>query len=377
MKKKLKKFFLYCIVGGIGTGVDVGVLFLLHGVLLLPLLPAATIAFFAAVISNFLGNKFFTFKNTSQKYYEQFIKFFFVSLIGLFITLSLMQVFTVWMGIFYLLSKLFTSAIVLVWNFSANALWTFQEEQNHSPWDTKHSLDLSIIVPAYNEEKRLEKTLQQIFTYFQKGKLSFEILVVDDGSSDKTKNIAEKFFQNHKNGRVISFLKNRGKGHAVKSGVLESNGEYILFTDADGSTPIGEFETLFQYMKQYDISIGSRYLQREKIKISQPKYRVFLGRFANQVIQKIFLNGIQDTQCGFKLFRSTIAKDIFSRQRIERFGFDIEILSIAKQRGCSIIEVPVAWYNAEGSRFRPIQDALITLRDVLRIKWNLLWKKYS
>jgi dolichyl-phosphate beta-glucosyltransferase len=377
MQKKLKQFFWYCVVGGIGTGVDIGVLFLMHGILLVPLLPATAIAFFVAVVSNFLGNKFFTFRDTSKRYSEQFIKFLSVSIVGLILTLFLMQLFTVWIGIFYIFSKLLTSGIVLVWNFFANAFWTFREETNRFSWDHKYFLDLSIIVPSYNEEKRLGNTLEKIFSYFEKQKYEFEVIVVDDGSIDNTKDIAQKIFQKYKNGQVLSFQKNRGKGHAVRSGVEIAKGKYILFTDADGSTPIEEFETLFSYILEYNIAIGSRYLQKEKIKISQPKYRVFLGRFANQIIQKLFFSGIQDTQCGFKLFRNVAAKDIFSRQRIDRFGFDIEILSIAKIRGYSVIEVPVAWYNAEGSRFRPIRDVLITLRDVLRIKWNLLWGKYS
>lgn len=229
---------------------------------------------------------------------------------------------------------------------------------------------LSIVIPAYNEEERLPNTLKKIKDYIVKKNLNAEIIVVDDGSSDRTVGVIQKL--NIPNLKVIKNPINCGKGFSVKRGVLEAKGEYILFTDADNSTPIEELDNFLSQLQDDTILIGSRYLKESKIKIKQPKPRVIIGRMGNYLIQKMLGMDIKDTQCGFKLFPYNLARGIFSRQRIKRFGFDFEILTIAKIQGYKIKEVPVTWINSPISRVRPIKDVWRTFLDLIYVKVNLL-----
>ena len=236
-------------------------------------------------------------------------------------------------------------------------------------------MELSIIIPAYNEENRIKNTLIIINDFLKEKKINAEIIVVDDGSIDKTKKIIKKLQQKIPDLKLINLEKNRGKGFAVKKGIEKSKGKFILFTDADNSTPIEELEKLMQKMRESksDIAIGSRYLRGSDVKIKQPIYRRFLGRIGNLLIRLLIIKKIKDTQCGFKLFEHKTAKKIFPFQKIKRFAFDIETLAIAKKLNYKIIEVPVSWFNSPESRIRPIKDALRTFRDLIYIKINL-WK---
>jgi len=239
---------------------------------------------------------------------------------------------------------------------------------------TKTTTYISVVIPAYNEERRISKTLKIISDFFAGTQYSYEILVVDDGSTDKT---AQKVKDLHlKKVRVLSYKINRGKGYAVNYGVSRAGGEFILFADADNSTPFEQIESLLANAAGKDVIIGSRYLPGSNIKIKQPLSRRFGARFGNLLIRSILLPKIKDTQCGFKIFRKKAAREIFSRQTIWRWGFDIEILYIAKKLRYKIKEVPIEWLNDEGSKVQSPLVFLSTLGELFRIKLNSLQRKY-
>ncbi|MFA4015401.1 MAG: hypothetical protein RUDDFDWM_000484 [Candidatus Fervidibacterota bacterium] len=240
---------------------------------------------------------------------------------------------------------------------------------------------LSIVIPAYNERYRLPQTLKRIVNYVHQKGLHCEIIVVDDGSNDDTSNIAlltanELFFGNL---RVIRYTPNMGKGFAVRTGILASRGRFILFTDADLSTPIEELDKLLKPIANglCDIAIASRALPDSKLQVRQPLPRELLGRAFNVVVQALLLPGIKDTQCGFKCFRRKAAFDIFPRQRVFGFAFDVEILFIARKLGYRIIEVPVRWINSPETKVKLFKHGFQMLLHVLLIKWNALCGEYN
>jgi dolichyl-phosphate beta-glucosyltransferase len=240
----------------------------------------------------------------------------------------------------------------------------------------KYLKKISIIIPAYNEEQRLKNTVLNINDYFNNQ--SFEIIVVNDGSSDNTLGLIKKLQDTLINLKFISYHTNQGKGYAVKKGIKEASGEYILFLDADNSTPIEEFKKLKQEIeKGIDIAIGSRYLPNSNVKIKQSLLRIIIGRLGNLLIQSLLVKNIKDTQCGFKLFRHQVAKDIFHRQKIKGWGFDMEILAIAQILDYKIKEVAVTWLNSDDSRINPLQDAWKTFKELLKIKSNIIKNKYQ
>lgn len=237
----------------------------------------------------------------------------------------------------------------------------------------KKLIELSVVIPAFNEEKRIKNTLIAVRDFIEREKIRAEIIVVNDGSSDKTKEIVKEFERKIPNLELVDLHKNHGKGFAVKKGVEASNGKFILFTDADNSTPIEEYKKLLtrRLVSKANIAIGSRYLRDSNVRIKQSKYRILLGRAGNFIIRLFLINGISDTQCGFKLFENKVAREIFHLQKINRFAFDVEALVIADNLGYKIVEVPVSWFNSSESRVRPIKDVLRTLRDFVYIKLNI------
>jgi dolichyl-phosphate beta-glucosyltransferase len=238
---------------------------------------------------------------------------------------------------------------------------------------------ISIVIPAYNEEQRLGPTLTAILSFLSQRASAFaEILVVDDGSRDGTARIVEQFSAAHPQIRLLRNPGNRGKGYSVRHGVLESRGEWILFTDADLSAPIEELDKLFDAVRRThaDIAIGSRALERSLIQVHQSWFRETAGRIFNLFLRLLTGLPFLDTQCGFKLYRRQAAQEIFRRQRLERFGFDAEVLYIARRLGFRCVEVPVRWSHSPGTKVSMLRDSLDMFLDLLRIRWNDLLGRY-
>ncbi|MGB9677763.1 MAG: dolichyl-phosphate beta-glucosyltransferase, partial [Candidatus Ratteibacteria bacterium] len=193
-------------------------------------------------------------------------------------------------------------------------------------------MEISVIIPAYNEEKRILKTLKRVYNYFKSKNCNFEIIVVDDGSKDKTFDVVMNFANGRKEIKILKHEKNMGKGAAVKTGVLSATGDLVLFTDADLSTPIEEFEKLKKSIENgYDIAIGSRGLKESKIVIPQVWYRRIIGRIFPLLVRLIVINDFRDTQCGFKLFKNEVSKKIFKELKTDGFAFDVEVLARGKK----------------------------------------------
>ena len=226
-------------------------------------------------------------------------------------------------------------------------------------------MNLSIVIPAYNEEKRIKNTLTLIENYVSNRFEKYEIIVVDDCSRDKTSEIAKQ----HKNTILLRNDKNLGKGYSVKRGIISAKYELVLFTDADLATPIAEIEKLLiQINLGYNIAIASRNLKDSKIIVQQPFYRQLMGKTFPLLVRILILPCFKDTQCGFKLFK-TSAKEIFLKQRINRFAFDVETLFLAKKYKFKVAEVPVTWIDQKGSTVSPLKDAVKMMIDLMRIKY--------
>jgi len=243
---------------------------------------------------------------------------------------------------------------------------------------TLNETSLSIIIPAYNERTRLPATLERVIDYMKTTAWGeWEIIVVDDGSSDGTAEVAEAAHNANARVRVLRNPGNRGKGYAVRHGMLDSRLEWRLLTDADLSAPIEELEKLWNAAKDgaAAVAIGSRALDRSLIGVHQPGFRETAGKLFNFVMQVFIGLRIRDTQCGFKLFRADVAKAVFERQQIERFGFDVEALFVAKQLGFQIAEIPVRWNHVEGSKVGMLNGAQSFL-DLVKIRWCQMTGKY-
>lgn len=228
---------------------------------------------------------------------------------------------------------------------------------------------LSIIIPAYNEEKRLIPTLRKICAYLSRQDFSYEIIAVDDGSSDDTLKIMKDFARSNEHVVVLSNGQNRGKGYTVRNGMLAAQGRYVFFTDADLSTPIDEIEKCLPYLENgYDVVIGSRSLPDSDIVIHQPWYRETMGKIFNLLVNIVLLKGIIDTQCGFKGFKREAAQRIFSRCMINGFSFDVEALYLARKCNLKIKEVPIRWENSTLSKVSPIKHSIQMFKDLLGVK---------
>ncbi len=237
---------------------------------------------------------------------------------------------------------------------------------------------LSIIIPAYNEEKRIPKTLKEIDKYLKTQNYEYEIIVVSDGSKDRTADVVRGLIPEIKNLKLVDNKENHGKGFVVRQGLMEAKGEYRLFTDADNSTSIDQVEKLLPYFKEgYDIVIGSRDIKGAVLANPQPWYRRILGETFGLVTQIIVgLWGIQDTQCGFKALSAKAANDILPRCKIDRFAFDPEILKIGKKLRYKIKEVPITWVNDPESKVK-FKSMIKMGFDLLKIRWNLITNKYK
>ena len=236
----------------------------------------------------------------------------------------------------------------------------------------------SIVIPAYNESARIGRTLSEVIRSIEKNGWNAEVLVVNDGSTDDTTAIVQSFATAHPIIRLIKNEGNRGKGYSVRHGMLAAAGSIVMFTDADLSSPMDEAERLFAALREgADVAIGSRWLERKRQTIHQPLYRQFFGRCFNAVTRMVMRLPFADTQCGFKAFTSSAAQTIFQLQRIERWGFDPEILFIALKRGYTVREVAVTWGHDERSRISYLKDGIKMLEELMYIRWNAMVGAYN
>lgn len=271
---------------------------------------------------------------------------------------------------------------------------------------------LSVVIPAYKEEKRIPKTLEKVREYLSKQKYDWEVILVNDGSPDKTGRVVEEFIQKHTLGsspfasghpshpsldirqpadsghrprsgdipsgifHLIDYKVNKGKGGAVKTGLLAARGDWRLVMDADSSTDISEIEKLWTFTNEFDCIIGSRYLKKDSIKVKQPFYRRVVSRVGNLLIQGLLGIKSVDTQCGFKLYSGKFANEVIPLQRIMRWGFDSEILAIGIKKGYKIKEVAVDWYDDSRTTVKK-SAAFQTLKEIFAIKWNMIRGKYN
>jgi dolichyl-phosphate beta-glucosyltransferase len=232
--------------------------------------------------------------------------------------------------------------------------------------------DLSIIIPSYNEELRLPATLERIAEYLETAGLKAEVLVVDDGSKDGTAAVAEYFRIKMPTLRVLSNGVNRGKGYSVRHGMQEARGRIALFTDADLSAPIEEAGKLIDALETFDVAIGSRAMDRSLISVRESPFREFAGIIFNKIVRIILWLPFVDTQCGFKAFRRQRCAVIFEQQRIERFGFDPELLYLARHHGLRAVEIPVRWGHSPATKVSLLRDSIQMFMDVFTVRWNSL-----
>ena len=236
--------------------------------------------------------------------------------------------------------------------------------------------DLSIIIPSYNEESRLPATLERIAEYLADSGIKAEVLVVDDGSKDGTAAVAEYFRIKIPTLRVVSNGVNRGKGYSVRHGMQEACGRIALFTDADLSAPIEETGKLIDALENFDVAIGSRAMDRSLISVHESPFREFAGIIFNKIVRIILWLPFVDTQCGFKAFRRERCGIVFEQQRIERFGFDPELLYLARHHGLRAVEIPVRWGHSPATKVSMLRDSIQMFIDVFTIRWNSLRGRY-
>jgi glycosyltransferase involved in cell wall biosynthesis len=236
----------------------------------------------------------------------------------------------------------------------------------------------SIVIPAYSESVRIGATLEKILAYAAAQQWRAEVIVVDDGSHDSTAEIVRGFARSNPSVRLLQNPGNRGKGYSVRNGMLHANGEILLFTDADLSSPIEEAEKLFAAIREgADIAIGSRWIRTELQTRRQPLYRRLGSRMFNLVLRLSLGLNLKDTQCGFKAFNRKAALTIFPVQQIERWAFDAELLYLARKFHLAVAEVPVAWAHRDGTRMHPFRDGAYMVGDLFRVRWNAISRKYN
>lgn len=228
---------------------------------------------------------------------------------------------------------------------------------------------LSLIIPAYNEESRLSSTLNTVDAYLSGLGKSYEIIVVNDGSSDDTQKVLKEQIARTSALRIISYKDNCGKGYAVRQGIFASRGDYVMFSDADLSAPIDELPKLLNAVENgYDVAVGSRAVKGAVIPVHQPLYRELGGKGLNLVIRALAVPGIHDTQCGFKLFKGDVAREVFAKCFLDGWSFDVEILYLSKRLGYTVAEIPVKWAHSEGSKLHPFTAGIKVIKDIIRLR---------
>ena len=230
---------------------------------------------------------------------------------------------------------------------------------------------LSVVIPAYNEEQRLPRTIEQIERYLDGRGVNYELILVDDGSADGTRQVMDEAAARNPRVRLEALPSNRGKGRALAAGVAVARGDEVLVTDADLSTPIEELEKLEAALKAgAGVAIGSRSVKGSRRELQQPIYRVLMGKAFNLIVQIALLPGIWDTQCGFKLFRADVAQPVFAALTTDGFGYDPEVLFLAKRRGVRIAEVPVVWRNSAPTKVMAIRSSFDMFKHVVRVRFK-------
>jgi dolichyl-phosphate beta-glucosyltransferase len=230
---------------------------------------------------------------------------------------------------------------------------------------------LSVVIPAYNEEQRLPRSIENIERYLDGHRISYELILVDDGSTDGTRQVMEAAAERNQKVRIEALPANRGKGRALAAGVAVASGDEVLVTDADLSTPIEELEKLQAALTAgAGVAIASRSIRGSQVEIAQPVYRVLMGKVFNLIVQVVLLPGIWDTQCGFKLFRADVARPVFAALTTDGFGYDPEALYLAKRRGERIVEVPVVWRNSAPTKVMPFRSSLDMFKHVVRVRFR-------
>ncbi|HEX2909641.1 MAG TPA: dolichyl-phosphate beta-glucosyltransferase [Chloroflexia bacterium] len=275
--------------------------------------------------------------------------------------------------------------------YSGQALEAGTAAAEESAKTNTDNIFLTVVIPAYNEQVRLSETLHRVLSWLEEQSFTSEVLVVDDGSEDATASVVQKIINERelaeKNGTTalcrlrLIINDHRGKGYAVRTGMLEGRGRYILFSDADLSTPISEASKLLAWFDQgYQVAIGSRE-GKDAHRYNEPGYRHFMGRVFNLLVRMVTFSPFQDTQCGFKAFTREAARDIFKGVQLYGenshkvtgamvTGFDVEVLFLASKRGYRVREVPVQWYHVEGSKVSPLKDSVRNALDVLKVRVN-------
>lgn len=227
---------------------------------------------------------------------------------------------------------------------------------------------ISLVIPAYNEERRLPETLPRVLQFLEAQESAWEVIIADDGSTDRTALITEEYSRSQPRLRLLR-LTHGGKGHAVRSGMLAAQGQFCFLSDADLSVPITDLPRFLPALQGAEVAIASREAEGA-IRYGEPVYRHLMGRLYNLLVRTLLLPGIQDTQCGFKGFRRETVPALFGRQGLEGWGFDVELLYLARQRGYRIVEVPVHWTYGKHSRVHPLRDSWRMGLDLLRVRWR-------
>jgi len=367
----------FAIVGSFATAIDLSTYFLLIQLTSLGAVASNIGAFLVSLLISFSVHSRWTFRYESKRLRRELIKFVIVATIG--VMLSTLIIFAlVNNGLSEITAKLISILAISIWNFQLNKIWTFKPKPK-IPQSYNELLDLSVVVPAYNEEKRITKTVQEYHEFLSQNKLTFEIIVVNDGSKDNTARVISQLAKTYEEVHGINLPFNQGKGKATQTGMLEAQARLVLLADADHSTPIEEVITFMTLCDRdnYDVVIGSRHEEQSKIVKNMPLRRQVVSRLGNIFLQFILLPGIKDTQCGFKLFKNRVAKEIFSRLKIKRFGFDVEVLVIAKLHNCKIAVQPVKWNHDERSTVREFSNTLNFFKETMLIFINKITGRYN
>ncbi len=240
------------------------------------------------------------------------------------------------------------------------------------------NIKLSVIVPVYNEEKRLKSGFDHYYSYLKKQKYGWELIFVNDGSKDRTLELLKDLTKDKTQVRIVTYPNNHGKGYAICQGIKEAVGKYILFTDLDHSVPVGTVQSFFPYFEEgYPVVIGSRRVRGAKIAVHQKPLREFLGRGFTAIVNFFIYWGIADATCGFKAFENKIAQKIFAKITVYDWAFDAEILYICKKNKIKIVQAPVTWSDVRGSKVSLKKDILRSFRGILKIRTNDLASQYK